>query len=276
MRLFVPLVLGAALALGAVGPLAALPDTAVVQTQLSESQGNPFVLRERLAAGRTLAIRNINGPIKVERADGELVEVTAYRRAGRRGNPEDVRIDVVREDGSLTVCAVYPNFESDRPNTCRFRGGQMNVRDNDTNVEFTVRVPAGVRLSATTVNGAIDIARLASPVEANTVNGAIALVTSGQARATTVNGSISARLEGPRLDEDTRFTTVNGSVSVQIASGTNATVEANTVNGNIEAADFNLFPTGRYGPRRLSGQIGGGGPTLKLSTVNGKIELRRL
>ena len=49
---------------------------------------------------------------------------------------------------------------------------------------------------------------------------------------------------------------------------------AATVNGGIES-DFPLTVTGRFGPRRVSGTIGGGGRDLRLETVNGGIHIRQ-
>src|SRR2546421_4047570 len=50
-------------------------------------------------------------------------------------------------------------------------GGHMNVRDNDVTVDFTVRVPTGVRFLGKTVNGEVEAAVLSSDVEANTRSG---------------------------------------------------------------------------------------------------------
>ena len=47
-----------------------------------------------------------------------------------------------------------------------------------------------------------------------------------------------------------------------------------TVNGNIDS-DFGLEVTGKWGPKKVSGTIGGGGRLLNVKSVNGSIELRR-
>src|SRR2546422_4855498 len=62
----------------------------------------------------------------------------------------------------------------------------MNVRDNDVTVDFTVRVPAGVRFLGKTVNGEVEAAVGSSDVEAITVNGSIRISTTGYAEAQTV------------------------------------------------------------------------------------------
>ena len=67
----------------------------------------------------------------------------------------------MRHADGVTICAVYPNVDGRAPNTCEPGGGQMNVRDNDVSVNFTVRVPAGVRFSGNTVNGKVEAHNLA-------------------------------------------------------------------------------------------------------------------
>ena len=69
----------------------------------------------------------------------------------------------------------------------------MSANENDVSVRFTVRVPAGVRFVARTVNGDVAAEGLTGDVQATTVNGGVRLSTAGQADAETVNGSIQLR-----------------------------------------------------------------------------------
>jgi DUF4097 and DUF4098 domain-containing protein YvlB len=150
----------------------------------------------------------------------------------------------------------------------------MNTHDNDVRVDFTVRVPAGVRFIGKTVNGAVAATSLASDVEARTVNGGIHISTTGLANAETVNGSIVAALGRARWSDVLEFRTVNGGITLDLPATLSAEVRANTVNGDI-VTDFPLTVTGRVGPRHLRGTIGTGGRELALTTVNGTIRLRK-
>ena len=71
-----------------------------------------------VAAGKWIEIKGVNGAISAEPASGNQVEVTAVKRDGRRGRPEDVRIERVMHDGGVTICAVYPSGRRNRPNRC--------------------------------------------------------------------------------------------------------------------------------------------------------------
>ena len=231
-----------------------------------------FEWRGRVAPGRTVEIKGVNGAVHASLAAGDEVEVTASKR-GRRSDPGSVRIEVVEHAGGVTVCSVYPDVDG-RRNECRpGKGGRMSTRDNDVTVDFVVRVPRGVGFSPRTVNGEIEVSDLEGDVDATTVNGSIELSTSGRAEAQTVNGSIRARAGRADWTGDAAFKTVNGSITVTLPPSTAAEVHAATVNGEIET-DFPLQVTGRVSRRRLTGTIGGGGRSLELETVNGSIRLR--
>jgi hypothetical protein len=231
-----------------------------------------FQWRGRVAPGKTVEIKGVNGAIDASAANGDEVEVTATKK-GRRSDPGSVRIEVVEHGEGVTICAVYPDVEG-RRNECRAGdGGHMSTRDNDVDVHFTVRVPRGVAFAPRTVNGDVAAEGLDGDVNVSTVNGSIQVSTTGRAEAQTVNGSIRASAGRADWNGDAEFKTVNGSITVTLPSSTSADVHAETVNGEIET-DFALTVSGRVSRRRLSGTIGGGGRSLQMETVNGSIHLK--
>ena len=139
-----------------------------------------------------------------------------------------------------------------------------------------MKLPAGVKLDAHTVNGGIDIAGATSEVEARTVNGAIhASSSGGPVRAETTNGSIDVRMGTFSGTESISYRTVNGSVRVRLPENVNADVELSTVNGSLTSA-FPIMMQGRMDRRHISAKLGNGGPRLSFSTVNGSVELMQL
>lgn len=233
-----------------------------------------FVWHGNVAAGRTLEIRGVNGGIEASAGSGEA-EVRAVKSA-RRSDPDSVEIKVVEHADGVTVCAVYPTPpDASRPNECApGEGGRMSTRDNDVQVRFVVRVPAGVRFVARTVNGGIDAKGLSGDVDAKTVNGGIKLETTGRAEAQTVNGSIEASMGRADWSGTNEFKTVNGAIRLDLPADLSADVTAKTVNGGIET-DFPLTVKGRFSRRSMQGTIGAGGRGLELETVNGGIHLSR-
>jgi DUF4097 and DUF4098 domain-containing protein YvlB len=233
-----------------------------------------FRWKGRIASGMAFEIKGINGAIAADTAAGDEAEVVATK-TGRRDDPKKVEIKVVEHAGGVTVCAVYPSRDPDRPNECKpGKEGRNSVRDNDVKVDFAVRVPAGVRFVGRTVNGNIEARALRSNVEAHTVNGSVEVSTRGLVEAQTVNGAIRASLGSTSGSEPLKFNTVNGSITVELPDGANTDVTAETVNGGIET-DFPMTIQGRFGPKKLTGKIGSGGRALTLKTVNGSIRLRK-
>jgi hypothetical protein len=247
----------------------------MVLAAASTAPAQDFSWRGSLDRGDDLEIRGINGEITARASSNGEVRVTAIKQEGRRGDADDVTVEVVEHDGRILICAVYPDRDDGRPNRCATGNAyRMNTRDNDTRVHFEVEVPAGVRLVAHNVNGDIDATGLAGDVVARTVNGDIDVSTTGAAAANTVNGSINAAFSGRSVQNDLEFETVNGRIVLEIDGDIDADVRASTVNGGLET-DFPLTIRGRWGPRRIEGTLGDGGPRLTLSTVNGGIEIRK-
>ncbi len=233
-----------------------------------------FHWKGKIAAGKAIEIKGINGAVRASATSGGEVEVTAVKHA-RKSDPDEVEIRVVEHEDGVTICAVYPSRRASRPNDCApGREGHSDTRDNDVEVEFTVSVPAGVRFIGKTVNGAVEANGLDASVEASTVNGGITLSTKGEAEASTVNGTINAAIGRADWTGEMQYSTVNGSINLTLPASFAAEIEAETVNGSIDS-DFPLTVHGRINPRHLSGTIGAGGRELKLTTVNGSVRLRK-
>jgi hypothetical protein len=238
-------------------------------------QGADFEWTGRLAAGKAIEIKGVNGDVRAETTGGSEVEVRATKREGRRGDADAVTFAIVEHADGVTICAMYPDEWGEEPNECGpGRRGHMSTHDNDTQVDFVVRVPAGVDFVGRTVNGDVETESLGGNVYARTVNGGIDVAAAGYVEASTVNGSIRASMGRGDWDGDLEFHTVNGSITLELPDGLGAEVRAKTVNGALET-DFPLTVQGRWGPRSLTGTIGDGGRRLDLETVNGSIRLRR-
>jgi hypothetical protein len=251
----------------------AVPSALLLLALPALATAQDFNWRGRIAPGQTLEIRGINGSI--DASGGGAAEVRAVKTS-RRSDPDSVEIKVIEHAEGVTICAVYPTPpDARRPNECRIGGGgSMSTRDNDVQVNFVVRVPAGVKLSANTVNGGVNVRGLDADASAHTVNGSIKLQTDGRAEANTVNGSIEASMGRADWDGRNAFKTVNGAIHLELPGDLSTEVRAQTVNGDIET-DFPLTVRGRFSRRSLQGTIGGGGRELELETVNGGIRLSR-
>jgi hypothetical protein len=248
----------------------------------------------RVESGRWFRLSSINGPVTVEPSSDNMVHVRAEKIVDR-GSVTDVAFQVIQSGGDVRVCALW------RRDTCDEDGlhSRRNDDDYDRNdrrdvkVRFTVRVPAGVRLSAgtvngdmrvrdlssevraSTVNGLVEVRNVGGEVKANTVNGRVDVSTrNGPVEASTVNGGIDVKMASLSRDGDMRFHTVNGDVTVETPGSLDARVSLGTLHGSI-MSDYPVQLSGRFGPRRAEGTIGRGGREIQIETVNGDVELRK-
>ena len=254
----------------------AAPAIARAQTRVEREA---FTWEGRIPEGRWITVRNLNGDVDVQSTSGNRVQVIASRHT-RRGDPEYVRFEVRKYGPSqddVVICAIWGEDSS-----CDERG-YRNRRDdnnrgrnrNEVSVEFRVLVPRGVKVGAHSVNGNTSVEGVDSEVDASTVNGGTIVRTSGgPVNARSVNGSVRAAMGKFDLNADLHFSSVNGTVIAEFADDINADVELSTVNGRF-LTDFPVTISGRIDPRRLRAQIGRGGPRVRLSTVNGNVELRK-
>jgi hypothetical protein len=225
-----------------------------------------------LKAGQTLEVVNTNGEIDAGRASGD-----GARAEGRRsGGDDDLYVEVVEYTDGVTICAVYAKDRT--PGRCH-RGGVTSESGNwfhgrRAKINFDVQVPRGVRLNAMTTNGRVHCLNLDSVVEAATTNGDVEVSTGEWASAKTTNGGVRVSMGNAKWSGELELMTTNGSVDVTLPGSAEFHVRADTTNGGIKS-DFPITVQGSFGPKNLSGTVGGGGRELRVATTNGGIELKK-
>jgi len=250
---------------------AALLAPGTVRAQ-QEITGDTLRWSKPMQSGGWLRVFNMNGEITVQAASGNEAEVVGIKHY-RRGDPEDVKFLIMQDGNDVTICALWgTRSHCDMEDMdSHWNGG----RDDDVSVEFTVKLPRGVKIGVSSVNGAVSVTDAAAEVDAHTVNGRVEVATStGPVSATTVNGGVVARMSALPNAEDMQFSTVNGSVRVVVPAEFDADVEMSTVNGRLRTD----FQSSTSTPRHLQGVLGdaaGAGGQLTLKTVNGSVELEK-
>ena len=118
---------------------------------VAQGTNSDFTWSGKIDGGHWLYVHNMNGPVRVEKGTGDRVEVSAVKN-WRRGNPDEVRIETKKtSSGDVLICAFWVEDASCDEHGYRSHGNNRN----DTSVEFVVKLPAGVRISASTVNGSV-------------------------------------------------------------------------------------------------------------------------
>jgi len=222
-----------------------------------------------LTPGGRVSIANINGDVHISAWDRNEVKVDAVKRAYSAERLAEVTIDVTNSADSVLIKTKYP----DRNWNSEGRGRE----NSSASVEYTLTIPRGARLdSAELVNGSLDVDGVQGDVQASLVNGTVkAGGLGGEVKLSTVNGAVEANVA--RLDDakGVSLNSVNGSIVLTVPSGANAQVKASTLHGAI-TNDFGLaVDDGQYVGHTLSGQIGAGGPRIRLNNVNGSISIKR-
>jgi len=142
-------------------------------------------------------------------------------------------------------------------------------------VSYDVFVPRGQELTLQSTNGGLRIVDVSGRLELQTTNGGIVLDgVSGAVTARTTNGGVRVTMAGGQISPDgLDVRTTNGSVRLALPEGVNAHLEASTTNGGM-TVDFPIQVQGRLG-KRLSTDLGDGGPTIRAVTTNGSVRVTR-
>jgi hypothetical protein len=154
--------------------------------------------------------------------------------------------------------------------------GPTRADDRQWSVSFEISVPSSQPLSLETTNGGVSIANVRGQIDFHTQNGGVVLDNVGGAvKGRTQNGGIQVSLEGQRWDgEGLEVETQNGGINLQLPDGYSARLETSTVNGGVHN-EFPVTATGTNDRRHVTGDINAGGTTLRLTTVNGGVNIRK-
>ena len=228
------------------------------------------ITRNWPAAGIQLVkVVEVDGSITVEPAQGSEISLLATAKG-------DLEIKKGEENDGL--------FETELTgDTLRIGRSEREDRHFDfffwdtdqVKIDYVLRVPPTVSLAVTTVNGKIATRGVDADMKAVTVNGTIDIEATGkhELQASTVNGRVRAKFT--ESFQGARFKTVNGGVTATLPESASFAVSLSQVNGDFEAS-FPLSIHSNPGSRRVSGEVNGGAHELKITTVNGDVELARL
>ncbi|HUL02413.1 MAG TPA: hypothetical protein VLV16_04170 [Gemmatimonadales bacterium] len=232
----------------------------------------PWRYRARLTPGQGVWVRGLRGAISIEPARGESVEVSAVKTYGA-SDPGVVAFVTTPTPAGVVICGMWG---ADGRCSAGDDYKQGNSQDNDVAVAFTVRVPRGVRIDASTVTGSVRVAGASAPVVAQTVDGSVTVETgAGPVDAHTVNGSVSAVVRGFAGPGAVKLGTVNGSVILDLPTPLDARIEANTMNGSVYS-DFPLKTTDKFVIHHATGTVGAGGRKIELHAINGSVRVRAI
>ncbi len=202
-----------------------------------------------------------NGSVTVHGWDKPGIQVTAMIQAHAE-TEADAR-DLAKQ---VTISTSNGELRADGPD---------NRRRTSWAVSYEVWVPKHTALELRARNGGISVDAVDSRMELETTNGGLSLSdVAGDVHGTTVNGGVTAELAGDKWSgAGLDLRTSNGGVRLYIPENYSAQLETGTVNGGMDIG-FPITVQGSFG-RRLTTQLGSGGPTIRATTTNGGVSIRR-
>jgi DUF4097 and DUF4098 domain-containing protein YvlB len=222
-----------------------------------------------LSAQGRIQIKNLNGAVHITGWDRDEVKVDAVKSAWTKQRLDEAKIEISADQNDVSIRTEYPHHDH------TFNFGSDDEPSNPASVEYTITAPRQARLDEIKlINGRLDVQDVAGEVRASSINGRIQINNlQGPAKLDTVNGELDATVD-QLPSAELKLSSVNGKLRVTLPSDVKAELKASTVSGDI-SDEFGLSVTRhQFIGRSLHGQLGGGGTLVKLSNVNGAIEIR--
>ncbi len=211
------------------------------------------------------------GPIQIEPGRNGGLSVTGWDRAdilvrARIDTAADTDSEARAMVSQIGIASGGGNIQATGPATDDHR---------NWSVSYEIFAPRQSDIQAKAHNGGIRMSDLRGNIEFDTVNGGVTLARlSGEVHGRTTNGGLTVELAGDRWDgRGMDVATTNGGVKLNVPSNYSAHFETATVNGGVKV-DFPVTVQGRL-TKEMSFDVGQGGATIKVTTTNGGVQIRR-
>lgn len=235
-----------------------------VHLSLDAEAREQFKKTYTLAPGGTFEIKNTNGKIQIQPADGPTLDVVADKVA-KAATDEGARDAARRIEIKESISPDHVMLDS--------AGEGLNLEINTSrHVDYTVKVPKGVNVRLVTTNGDMEVTGVTGTFDARASNGRIqATSLENDITVHTTNGAIT--IDAAKLGEHgITCSTTNGAMTISIPKDGKASISASVTNGTIETDNLSLNNTDST-RRHLDATLNGGGAKIKLDTTNGMISL---
>ena len=256
---------------------------AAVTDQKTWSQSYPVS-----AAMPRLLIDNIWGNVRVRIGTAREIAVTVDEKRSAPSqelfelSKQTIFLDVKADGDGVTMVVGKPD-DTMRPRINRCRGCRVDY-------QFEVTVPPGTQIDVSTVtDGSIDVAGGGGPVSASNVNGPVEVKDLQDcAQIESVNGAVEvAFARAP--SRDCSIKTINGDITLTVPGGTGLDAALSVMQGSV-VSEFDLEPLAlpaKIDQRKEEGRfvyhieqaagirLGTGGPTFSIESLNGDLRIRR-
>jgi DUF4097 and DUF4098 domain-containing protein YvlB len=257
----------------------------------------------------TLMVFNINGDVKVEGYAGDKIivevnrKITGKTEARLQQGKDEIQLGVLDRADTIILyvkgCNEFGRVADKRDgrhnrrngwgynwNDCRNRGGNCE-KQYDYKMDFTIKVPAGISLAASTINdGDVEVTSVSGYLLADNINGNVRLKNiSGATNASTINGDVDLDYSG-NPSSDSRYYTLNGDINANFRKGLAAQLTFKSFNGEFYSSIQDISPMAVVVEKYEKGdgihykvngnryKVRQGGPLLDFETFNGDVYLK--
>ncbi len=212
-----------------------------------------------LNAGARVSIHGINGPVHVETWNQPKAEIHIVKSTSE--DPEELkRLDVIIEHTADSL-------------EIRTRKGESHDGPH-VRTSVDAKLPRRMDLTISGVNGSVEVAAVEGPFEAHGINGRVRIdQATDRLKVSGVNGSVRAAML-TLGGEGIQISGVNGSIEISLPDSVNADIDVTGHNGGVNT-DLKLTVTGKLRRNEFHAQMGSGGTPIRMSGINGSINLSR-
>ena len=246
-----------------------------------------------LSANATVALRNVSGNVTVEGWDEPRADVKITMRGGTAAEREALKVIIDKKPDNLSIQLpqgrnnnISVDYEVKLPRKLaklEVSGASSTIEIREIQAALTASTQSGSidltdvtgDVTVNTASGAIELNDVAGRIVANTASGSIDLNSvSGSVKSNTASGAIEAVFDKVDERDGLEFNSASGSIELQFDDELNANLDAETTSGGIVIDDsFAVTVEKKMVGQRAGGQIGQGGPPLKIRTVSGDIRV---
>lgn len=218
----------------------------------------------QLSAGARVDVSGINGRVEIETTNGSAAEVYIVRSARTKDDLQYRQIIIEPSSSSLVI-----RGENDKDRD------RNHGRDREVRQHVFLKLPRQIDLTASGVNGRVNVGEVDGPVTVSGVNGRVDVAQAlGYSKLSGINGKVSVTIA--KLGErGAKISGINGGVEIRFADEVNADLEVSGINGQVNTELSNVTLLGKMEKNNFKAKIGSGGSPIHVSGINGRVTLTR-
>ncbi len=212
-----------------------------------------------------ISVYNIIGSLTVETADTDTAELLIVRSAKTREDLQNYRKVKIEQEGKR----LHIGIENDRKSLFSAIGTVPPGRQR-----IVMKIPRNVDLDTYGVNGPVTLGETLGRIEMRNLNGTFKVSrVAGHFELGNVNGPIEATF-APLTGKSIEISDVNGNIELRFEGEVNAELNAWGINGQLNPDLPGVQARDEEQSRgRLKARIGSGGAQIRVSGINGNVNL---